>query len=103
MAIGALFAYVYFTRHPALRLIYGRLVQAGIQLLVIGFIIVQDVPLTTPIIMITSLAFAVLIVNVATNPRSWVKLNCRWMNSLGRSATAYTCTISRCCTRCCSC
>lgn len=83
MAIGALFAYVYFTRHPALRLIYSRLAQAA-ALLVLGFIIVQDVPLTTPIIMITSLAFAVLIVNVATNPRSWVKLNYRWMNSLGQ-------------------
>lgn len=85
MAIGAVFAYLYFTRHASLNLLYSRPVQA-VALLIIGYVILFDVPLTTLIIMVTSLAFGVLILNVATNPGSWIKLNYGWLNRFGEAS-----------------
>lgn len=83
MAIGALFAYVYFTKHAVLRLIYSRAVQL-VALLVVGYLILNDVPLLTTTTMIMSVAFGVLIVNIATNPHFPLKLEHPLLNRLGQ-------------------
>jgi len=83
MAIGAVFAYLYFTNHASLRILYSRAAQ-GITVLIIGYLIVFDVPLTIVNTMIASIAFGILILNVATNPNLGVKLENRITFSLGK-------------------
>jgi peptidoglycan/LPS O-acetylase OafA/YrhL len=83
MAIGALGAYLYFRRHWSLRWIYSPLVQ-GCGLAAVVFLAVINIPVTLLGNLITSVVFTVLILNVTTNTRSWIRLENRMLNALGR-------------------
>lgn len=73
MAIGAVGAYLVHYRSPILRLIYSRVGQMATFALVIylGFVIPPATPLHHTA---TSIAFAALMMNLATNPNALVRL-----------------------------
>lgn len=83
MAIGGLGAYLYFQRHWLLRWIYSPWAQAGALL---GMVVLAevDLPVTYWGNVITSLLFIGLILNVSTNPRSWLKLEHPILTALGQ-------------------
>lgn len=69
MAIGAVGAWLYHHRHTALRFIYhpaAQVMAAGM----FAYLALVDIPVTSVNTFIVSVGFIVLIMNVATNPRS---------------------------------
>lgn len=82
MALGALGAYLYFLRHPQLERLYAWPAQA-FALAVALWTILFPVPLNTFTNFLSAAAFMVLILNVATNPRSLVKLEHPLLSRLG--------------------
>ncbi len=69
MSIGAVGAWLYHQRHAALRYIYHPLAQAVAAALFVGVALV-DIPVSSVNTFILSVGFIVLIMNVATNPKS---------------------------------
>jgi peptidoglycan/LPS O-acetylase OafA/YrhL len=83
MAIGGLFAWTHFTRRERiLSLLYSRWTQAAVYAWTIWRIVT---PGDKPIFSygLYALAFGVLILNVATNPRSLLRLRARPFEFLG--------------------
>jgi peptidoglycan/LPS O-acetylase OafA/YrhL len=83
MAIGALGAYLYFHKHWLLRWVYSPVGQ-GCGLVTIVFLAVVDIPVSLLGNLITSVLFTVLILNVATNTRSWIRFENQTINALGK-------------------
>ena len=84
MAVGALGAYVVFNRHPLLTVLYRSYLQrfalVMIALVAIASVETRYVPVYDLVI---SGVFLVIIVNVATNPRSLLQLERRVFHFLG--------------------
>jgi len=83
MSIGALGAYVYFRKLAWLKLVYSPLAQVMALVGVVALALV-DVKLTEVMILLTSIVFIVLILNMATNERSWLTLENPVLNKLGQ-------------------
>ena len=83
MAIGSLGAYLYFYKHRFIKYICSPTGQL-IGIFNIIFLAVFDIPLTFIGIIITSLLFTVLLLNIATNPEGWLIIENDLLNSLGR-------------------
>ncbi len=83
MAIGALGAYIYFRKSAWLKLVYIPFAQVAALVGVVSLALV-DVQLTEVMILLTSIAFVVLILNMATNERSWFTLENPVLNKLGQ-------------------
>lgn len=83
MAIGALGAYAYYRNHRLLAVVYSPLAQA-LVLACLLFLALVDIPLTTAGTVLVSIVSIVLILNVSTNERSWLKLEHPLLNTLGR-------------------
>jgi peptidoglycan/LPS O-acetylase OafA/YrhL len=83
MSIGALGAYLYFRKSAWLKLVYSPLARV-IALVGIVILALVDVSLTEPMILLTSIVFIVLILNMATNERSWITLETPVLNKLGQ-------------------
>lgn len=80
MAVGALGAWLVFMQHPLLRILYRPQVQiaailAAIYVIAQGDSFQQD--------LLVSIVFTVLIVNIAANPRSLLRLETPLLRSLG--------------------
>lgn len=83
MAIGALGAYLYFHKHWLLRWVYSPVGQ-GCGLATVVFLAVADIPVSLLGNLITSILFTVLILNAATNTRSWIRFENQTINALGQ-------------------
>jgi len=82
MAIGALGAYVYSANHHVLKWVYHRWVQV-LALVAFACLVLFSVPINTYNTMWSSLVHIVLIMNVATNPQSILRLNYPLAEKLG--------------------
>jgi peptidoglycan/LPS O-acetylase OafA/YrhL len=82
MAIGALGAYVYAKNLPSLTWIYHAWIQA-LSIAGFAYLMVFDTRLNTYNTMWSSLIHIILIMNVATNPHSFLKLNSPLFEKLG--------------------
>lgn len=69
MAIGAVGAWVVHNQHPTLKIIYSPFAQI-IVVVIFVYLTLVDVSVTSINTFIMSVSFAALIINVATNPRS---------------------------------
>jgi peptidoglycan/LPS O-acetylase OafA/YrhL len=83
MAVGALGAYAYSEASPLLRWVYHPLVQV-LALVVLVVMAGRAIALNPYISTGTALAFIVLILNMATNPRSFVRFNHPLLERLGQ-------------------
>ena len=83
MAIGALGAYAYFEKKKIIKWAYPWWVQI-LAWSTCSVVIFRSVRTTLPNNILFSSAFLLIILNVATNPYSLVKLNHRLFESLGR-------------------
>ena len=88
MALGALGAYLVFHRKTrVLRVVFHPLTQASAGLALVALVAFTEqllAPVQPATNVLVSLVFAVLIVNAACNPRSWLTLETRWLGYLGR-------------------
>jgi peptidoglycan/LPS O-acetylase OafA/YrhL len=83
MAIGAVAAYLYFCNHRFLRLIYSL----PAQIVTLGsfvYLMLNDIPVTAVGNVVISMIFSALMLNIATNEHSLLKLNAPWFNRLGQ-------------------
>jgi peptidoglycan/LPS O-acetylase OafA/YrhL len=83
MALGSLVAWLYVERQHTLRYLYHPLMQ-GAALCIIAFVIVIEVPMVLPIELVSSCAFAILILNIATNPRAIFRFSTFVTERLGK-------------------
>ena len=83
MSIGALGAHIYFRKSAWLKLVYSPLAQVVALIGMVALALV-DVKLTEVMILLTSIVFIVLILNMATNERSWLTLENSVLNKLGQ-------------------
>ncbi|MCA0452412.1 MAG: acyltransferase [Chloroflexi bacterium] len=83
IAIGGLFACAYYFKHPILKLIYHPVVSGLAVLVTVAVaILVHEAP-HIPYTVVTTFAFAILILNVATNERFPLKLDHPWLEEAG--------------------
>lgn len=82
MAMGAIGAWLYTYHKRACQIIYKPIAQGYFGLLFV-LLIFFDLPNTVLMNLVTSVVFLVIILNVATNPRSLVKLENRTLRYLG--------------------
>ncbi len=82
MAIGALVAYVYTNKPRLLKWLYRPLTQWLAAILTLCFV-VWSFPQALLVELVSSCSFAIIILNVATNPRAWLRLNYTWSERLG--------------------
>jgi len=82
MALGALGAYLYFNQHPLMERLYSRPAQIA-AIVITLWTILFPVPLNTATTLVASTGFAVLIVNLATNPRSLLRIDHPLLSQLG--------------------
>jgi peptidoglycan/LPS O-acetylase OafA/YrhL len=83
MAIGALGAYFYFHRHPALRAVYSPWARA-LSLAAIVLVALIDLPTTIPGTIVLSALFVLFILNLSTHPSGWIKADPRPLGALGK-------------------
>jgi peptidoglycan/LPS O-acetylase OafA/YrhL len=83
MAIGAVFAWLLYRRDWTLRLFYNRAVQIAV-LAAILFAVLIDAYSSVAYDVAMSIIFALLILNVSSNPNSLLKLERPTYNALGR-------------------
>ena len=83
MAIGAIGAFLYYEKHPLLKWAYHPIGQ-GFSFGSIVYFAVIDIPLNSYSTFFTSLIFIVIILNLATNPASWLQLDTPLSNLLGQ-------------------
>ena len=83
MAIGALGAYLFYERHPILDA--ARTVPVKILVFAgFGYLAFADVPLSEPIILISSLVFLLLIIYVVSDPKIGGVLDTPVLDQLGK-------------------
>jgi peptidoglycan/LPS O-acetylase OafA/YrhL len=84
IAIGGAFACAYYYKHWILKWLYHPIVS-GLSLLVVAFIaiFVPETPDFPAYSIIISFAFAVVIINVATNDKFFLKLDHPWLEAAG--------------------
>lgn len=83
MAIGAFAAFVYFKQAPIMKWLYHPLSQWLAAVLMLCFV-VWTFPQSLRVVLVSSCSFAIIILNVATNPRAWLRLNHPWGERLGK-------------------
>ncbi len=83
MALGSFVAWLYFEKHRVLLQIYHPAAQLAAFGIITSFILIE-IPLSLPGELISACAFAVLILNVATNPHSLLRLNQPLTENLGK-------------------
>jgi peptidoglycan/LPS O-acetylase OafA/YrhL len=82
MAIGALGAYIYVRKHQYTKWLYNRWTQI-IAILAFVYIMIADISVNTYSSVWTASIYVVLIMNIATNEYSLVKLNNHLLEKLG--------------------
>jgi peptidoglycan/LPS O-acetylase OafA/YrhL len=83
MAIGAMGAYFYYCQHPLMKTICsipGKLVVC----LGMIYLATQDVPLTEPVVLIVSVLFLMLIINIVSNKQIGQAFDHPWLDRLGK-------------------
>jgi peptidoglycan/LPS O-acetylase OafA/YrhL len=84
MAVGGLGAYLLFSQHRALRVIFHPLVEKAILIVVIGHLLFAPTRSTTPEHLALSALYMLFMLNVACNPQSTVSLVHPILNRLGQ-------------------
>jgi peptidoglycan/LPS O-acetylase OafA/YrhL len=84
IAIGGVFACAFYYKHAVLKWLYHPFVS-GLSLVVIAFIaiFVPETPDSLIYTVVISFAFAILIINVATNENFFLKLDHPWLETAG--------------------
>lgn len=82
MAIGALVAFVYMEKPCVHKWLYHPLTQWLAAAVMLCFVL-WYLPQTLPVVLISSCSFAIVILNVATNPRAWLRFDNTWGERLG--------------------
>lgn len=82
MAIGALGAYIYHRQHKLLIVVYHRATRV-LVLAIVMLVVLVDLPLSELSILLTSITFIVLLLNVATGPAIGRKFENPIIDSLG--------------------
>jgi len=82
MAIGGLGAYLYVSNHKVLRYVYSPVGQALGWLGMLALALF-DVEVTLPNNLLLSCLFTLFILNLATNPQSWLRYEPRFLKTLG--------------------
>jgi len=85
LAIGGLAACLYSQGHRCLSILYSSWLQATLWLLLAGGVLFRPITLTSLVdAEIHSLIYAVLIINVSTNPRPLIRLENRLLKTVGK-------------------
>ena len=83
MAIGALGAYLFHARHPILKRVYSLPVKI-LSLAGFVYLAIFDVPLTEPVILLSSVLFLLLILYVVSEPKIGRILDTPALDQLGK-------------------
>ena len=86
MAIGGLFACAYYYKHDALKWIYHPIVSGWSVLVLAVIAIFIPETLGIPYTVFTAVAFGVLILNISTNEKFFLKLDYPWLEKAGNWA-----------------
>jgi peptidoglycan/LPS O-acetylase OafA/YrhL len=85
MALGALGAFLYYTNHKWLSLIYDKNTQIVAWLVLIYSVLVEPLKLRTYVnAEINAVFYLLIILNVATNPKTIISLENKMFNTIGR-------------------
>jgi peptidoglycan/LPS O-acetylase OafA/YrhL len=85
MAFGGLGAYMYYAGYTkTLGILHHRTVQIGSYLSILVVVYFLPIPLMPLLHIITGVSFLVIILNVATNPRSILKFRSKILDYLGK-------------------
>ncbi len=85
MAMGGIGAWLlYKKKSDLLKLIYHPIIQFGAYFCVFGLLYFTPAVFQDVIHLAYGVVFLIIIINVSTNPKSILKLENKWLNSLGR-------------------